>query len=129
MTAIRLVHGTSDRATSHLATLRLYERLPNDDKEIQLYEGYEHGESQKLLLFLELMIVMLKASHQSDGTDTRLDEMNKTTKKDSECLLISEAGLYIDASSHMHRGLNDVECATERRYENPETTRLDASQE
>jgi hypothetical protein len=28
-----------------LATLRLYERLPNEDKEIQLYEGYEHGES------------------------------------------------------------------------------------
>jgi alpha-beta hydrolase superfamily lysophospholipase len=45
MLAIRLVHGTSDRATSHLATLRLYERLPNEDKEIQLYEGYEHGES------------------------------------------------------------------------------------
>ena len=44
MTAIRLIHGTSDRATSPHATLKLYERLPNEDKEIELYEGYEHGE-------------------------------------------------------------------------------------
>jgi acylglycerol lipase len=44
MIAIRLVHGTSDRATSPHATLKLYERLPNEDKEIELYEGYEHGE-------------------------------------------------------------------------------------
>ena len=43
-TAIRLIHGTSDRATSPHATLKLYERLPNEDKEIELYEGYEHGE-------------------------------------------------------------------------------------
>jgi acylglycerol lipase len=42
--AIRLIHGTSDRATSPHATLKLYERLPNEDKEIELYEGYEHGE-------------------------------------------------------------------------------------
>lgn len=41
--AIRLIHGTSDRATSPHATLKLYERLPNEDKEIELYEGYEHG--------------------------------------------------------------------------------------
>jgi len=44
MIAIRLIHGTSDRATSPHATLKLYERLPNGDKEIELYEGYEHGE-------------------------------------------------------------------------------------
>ena len=44
MIAIRLIHGTSDRATSPHATLKLYERLPNEDKEIELYEGYEHGE-------------------------------------------------------------------------------------
>jgi len=43
MIAIRLIHGTSDRATSPHATLKLYERLPKEDKEIELYEGYEHG--------------------------------------------------------------------------------------
>ncbi|RXK39497.1 lysophospholipase [Tremella mesenterica] len=42
---IRLVHGTSDRVTSHLGTLKLFDRLPNADKECQLYEGYEHGMS------------------------------------------------------------------------------------
>ncbi|CAD6582923.1 MAG: alpha-tubulin [Tremellales sp. Tagirdzhanova-0007] len=39
---IRLIHGSADRVTSHLATLQLYDRLPNDDKEIEIYEGYEH---------------------------------------------------------------------------------------
>jgi alpha-beta hydrolase superfamily lysophospholipase len=42
--AIRLVHGSHDRATSHHGTLRLFNRLPNEDKEIEIYEGYEHGE-------------------------------------------------------------------------------------
>lgn len=46
--AIRLIHGTSDRATSPHATLKLYERLPNEDKEIELYEGYEHGKLMSL---------------------------------------------------------------------------------
>ena len=41
--AIRLIHGSADRVTSHLATLQLYDRLPNDDKEIEIYEGYEHS--------------------------------------------------------------------------------------
>lgn len=41
--AIRLIHGTKDRATSPEATRRLYERLPNADKEFELYPGYEHG--------------------------------------------------------------------------------------
>lgn len=45
--AIRLIHGSSDRATSHHGTLRLFDRLPNDDKEIEIYDGYEHGESLK----------------------------------------------------------------------------------
>lgn len=39
---IKLVHGTADRATSHHGTLRLFARLPHEDKECQLYEGYEH---------------------------------------------------------------------------------------
>ncbi|KAK8869772.1 hypothetical protein IAR55_000340 [Kwoniella newhampshirensis] len=39
---IRLVHGNADRATSHLGTLRLFDRLPNPDKEIEIYDGYEH---------------------------------------------------------------------------------------
>ncbi|RSH94104.1 hypothetical protein EHS25_006758 [Saitozyma podzolica] len=39
---IRLVHGSHDRATSHHGTLRLFNRLPNEDKEIEIYEGYEH---------------------------------------------------------------------------------------
>ena len=41
--AIRLVHGSGDRVTSHIGTLKLFDRLPNDDKEIEIYEGYEHG--------------------------------------------------------------------------------------
>lgn len=43
MLAIRLVHGSSDRATSHKATMKLFDVLPNKDKEIKIYEGYEHG--------------------------------------------------------------------------------------
>ncbi|WWC89994.1 uncharacterized protein L201_004924 [Kwoniella dendrophila CBS 6074] len=39
---IRLIHGNKDRATSHLGTLRLFDRLPNEDKEIEIYDGYEH---------------------------------------------------------------------------------------
>ncbi|KAK4685570.1 acylglycerol lipase, partial [Tremellales sp. Uapishka_1] len=39
---IRLVHGSKDRATSHLGTLKLFDRLPNEDKEIEIYDGYEH---------------------------------------------------------------------------------------
>nr|XP_019013572.1 lysophospholipase [Kwoniella pini CBS 10737]OCF52353.1 lysophospholipase [Kwoniella pini CBS 10737] len=39
---IRLIHGNKDRATSHLGTLKLFDRLPNTDKEIQIYDGYEH---------------------------------------------------------------------------------------
>ncbi len=46
--AIRLVHGSSDRATSHLGTMKLFEMLPNDDKQIEIYEGYEHSESDCL---------------------------------------------------------------------------------
>ena len=42
--AIRIVHGNKDRATSHIGTLKLFDRLPNDDKEIEIYDGYEHGE-------------------------------------------------------------------------------------
>lgn len=43
-TAIRIVHGDHDRATSHLGTLKLFERLRPKDKQIKIYEGYEHGE-------------------------------------------------------------------------------------
>ncbi|BEJ04485.1 hypothetical protein CcaverHIS641_0203020 [Cutaneotrichosporon cavernicola] len=39
---IRLIHGSSDRATSHAATERLFQRLPHDDKQFELYDGYEH---------------------------------------------------------------------------------------
>ncbi|WVQ78304.1 hypothetical protein IAT38_000389 [Cryptococcus sp. DSM 104549] len=39
---IRLVHGNADRATSYGGTLRLFDRLPNADKEIEIYDGYEH---------------------------------------------------------------------------------------
>lgn len=40
--AIRIIHGNHDRATSHLATEKFWERIPNKDKEIGIYEGYEH---------------------------------------------------------------------------------------
>ncbi|ORY27166.1 lysophospholipase [Naematelia encephala] len=39
---IRLVHGSADRATSHVGTLKLFDRLPNEDKEVEVFEGYEH---------------------------------------------------------------------------------------
>lgn len=41
--AIRLIHGSADRVTSHLGTLRLFDRLPNEDKEVEIYPGLEHG--------------------------------------------------------------------------------------
>jgi alpha-beta hydrolase superfamily lysophospholipase len=41
--AIKIIHGSSDRATSHLGTLKLFGMLPHEDKEIEIYEGYEHG--------------------------------------------------------------------------------------
>nr|ODN88525.1 lysophospholipase [Cryptococcus depauperatus CBS 7855] len=40
---IRIVHGNKDRATSHIGTLQLFDRLPSHDKEIEIYDGYEHG--------------------------------------------------------------------------------------
>ncbi|ORX39914.1 Alpha/Beta hydrolase protein [Kockovaella imperatae] len=39
---IRLVHGSSDRVTSPSGTLRLFERLPHQDKQVEIFEGYEH---------------------------------------------------------------------------------------
>ncbi|WRT67175.1 uncharacterized protein IL334_004141 [Kwoniella shivajii] len=39
---IRLVHGNKDRATTHIGTLKLFDRLPNEDKEIEIFDGYEH---------------------------------------------------------------------------------------
>lgn len=41
--AIRLVHGNADRATSFHGTEKLFERLPNADKQLEIYDGYEHG--------------------------------------------------------------------------------------
>ncbi|WVR05205.1 hypothetical protein IAU60_002217 [Kwoniella sp. DSM 27419] len=38
------LHGNKDRATSHHGTLKLFDRLPHEDKEIEIYDGYEHGE-------------------------------------------------------------------------------------
>ncbi|WOO84476.1 Caffeoylshikimate esterase [Vanrija pseudolonga] len=39
---IRLVHGNADRATSYHGTEKLFARLPNKDKQITIYDGYEH---------------------------------------------------------------------------------------
>lgn len=39
---IRIVHGDHDRATNHQATVKFWERIPAKDKEIKIYEGYEH---------------------------------------------------------------------------------------
>ncbi|KAG7530675.1 hypothetical protein FFLO_04901 [Filobasidium floriforme] len=39
---IRMIHGDKDRATSHLATKAFYERISSPEKEIKIYEGYEH---------------------------------------------------------------------------------------
>ena len=42
--AIRLVHGSADRVTSPKGTLGLFERLPHEDKSVEIFDGYEHGE-------------------------------------------------------------------------------------
>ncbi|KAJ9125851.1 hypothetical protein QFC24_002635 [Naganishia onofrii] len=39
---IRIVHGDHDRATSHLATMSFFDRISSKDKELKIYEGYEH---------------------------------------------------------------------------------------
>lgn len=44
---IRLVHGNADRATDYHGTEKLFARLPNKDKQIKIYDGYEHGESTR----------------------------------------------------------------------------------
>ena len=50
--AIRMIHGDKDRATSHLATMAFYERINSPEKEIQIYEGYEHVMTKVSLSFL-----------------------------------------------------------------------------
>lgn len=40
--AIRIIHGDKDRVTSHLTTMKFFERISSKDKELQIYEGYEH---------------------------------------------------------------------------------------
>ncbi len=72
--AIRLIHGTSDRATSPAATQRLFHRLPHEDKEFELYEGYEHGEGCEVA---PLTAVMLKV-----GIDEADDEKRQRVLKD-----------------------------------------------
>lgn len=56
--AIRLIHGGADRVTKPQGTEKLFKRLPNKDKQFEIYDGYEHGE------FIEkvrrLMAVMLR---------------------------------------------------------------------
>jgi acylglycerol lipase len=37
-----MIHGDKDRATSHLATKEFFERIASTDKELKIYEGYEH---------------------------------------------------------------------------------------
>lgn len=49
--AIRIIHGDRDRATSHKATMEFFERINSPEKELKIYEGYEH--------------VMMKASRSS----------------------------------------------------------------
>jgi acylglycerol lipase len=37
-----MIHGDKDRATSHLATQEFFDRISSTDKELEIYEGYEH---------------------------------------------------------------------------------------
>ncbi|WVQ70014.1 uncharacterized protein L199_008238 [Kwoniella botswanensis] len=39
---IKLIHGNKDRATSHHGTIKLFDRLPNPDKQLQIFDDYEH---------------------------------------------------------------------------------------
>ncbi|KAK1924824.1 Alpha/Beta hydrolase protein [Papiliotrema laurentii] len=54
---IRIIHGSSDRVTSHLGTQKLFNRLPNKDKQFEVYEGYEH--------------VMLRIGHDEKDDEER----------------------------------------------------------
>jgi acylglycerol lipase len=61
--AIRIIHGSGDRVTSHLGTLKLFDRLPNEDKEIEIYEGYEHGEQFKISVYRQSIETCWLPSH------------------------------------------------------------------
>ncbi|KAJ9127780.1 hypothetical protein QFC24_000063 [Naganishia onofrii] len=41
-TPIRLLHGDSDRTTSHKASMEYMEKVTSADKSIKIYEGYQH---------------------------------------------------------------------------------------
>ncbi|KAJ9108735.1 hypothetical protein QFC21_000055 [Naganishia friedmannii] len=41
-TPIRLLHGDSDRTTSHKASMEYMEKVKSADKSIKIYEGYQH---------------------------------------------------------------------------------------
>jgi acylglycerol lipase len=41
-TPFRIIHGDHDRATSHRHSIKFFEAAGSQDKELEIYEGYEH---------------------------------------------------------------------------------------
>ncbi len=105
--AIRLIHGSADRVTSHLGTIKLFDRLPNEDKEVEIYEGYEHSESQHHFssILMSLVIVMTKVSAMPvdiNGSECfRSVETKQTTRRDRGYSQIGGTGFCSDASWHI----------------------------
>ena len=64
-TPFRIIHGNHDRVTSHLHSVKFLEAAGSRDKELEIYEGYEH--------------VMMKV-----GVDEKDDEQRQRVLKDME---------------------------------------------
>lgn len=71
-TPFRIIHGNHDRVTSHHYSVKFYEAAGSQDKEVGIYEGYEH--------------VMTKV-----GVDQKDDEQRQRTLKDMETWLLKRA--------------------------------------
>jgi hypothetical protein len=99
MTAIRLIHGSSDRVTSHLGTLRLFDRLPNADKEVEIYDGYEHSELNPDVAYDSHG----KGGQLHDCTNNRLDGMKQMTRRGRGYFQIGGIGSCsgVDMECHM----------------------------
>ncbi|KAF8578752.1 alpha/beta-hydrolase [Ramaria rubella] len=68
-TPFRIVHGSNDRATSYHHSVKFYEAASSQDKQLEIYDGYEH--------------VMLKV-----GVDQKDDEQRQRVLKDLETWLL-----------------------------------------
>ena len=68
-TPFRIIHGNHDRVTSHQHSVKFHEAAGSQEKELEVYEGYEH--------------VMLKV-----GVDEKDDEQRQRALMDMEAWLL-----------------------------------------